>query len=315
KVWTRIAIMWRRHRQELGPFLEDKKREGFDYLSKDATIDCDRVDEYDAPLNDAFANGYYEEASRFFGAFYSFALKDNPYLHKACLMGIVEVRGAGILSGLNNISVYSVDSKEYSSCFGFTKDEILPLVEAKKLDIGKVTHWYNGYIIGDYLMVNPWSIMNYVKRGELRSYWITSSYTESIAHVLEPQSIEVLKQAFALICLEGDQEYSVSSLDTKVNYSNDDWNVNSIFHFFYTNDSSKGFVRLPNYEVRLSWEQEIMGLLGKKYKPLFGPRIPPLGRGRSDVVVDFGILKRVYIFEFKHSKSKVQLDSDSDGAL
>lgn len=249
--------MWRRHRQELGPFLEDKKREGFDYLSKDTTIDCDRactyleslieelaakyeknvivlVDEYDAPLNDAFANGYYEEASRFFGAFYSSALKDNPYLHKACLMGIGEVRGAGILSGLNNISVYSVDSKEYSSCFGFTKDEILPLVEAKKLHIEKVTHWYNGYIIGEYLMVNPWSIMNYVKRGELRSYWIASSYTESIAHVLEPQSVEVLKQAFALICLEGDQEYSVSSLDTKVNYSNDDWNVNSIFHFFCT---------------------------------------------------------------------------------
>jgi hypothetical protein len=78
------------------------------------------VDEYDAPLNHAFRKGYYDQASSFFGSFYSQALKGNSALKKAYLMGIVEVRGAGILSGLNNINVYSVGDERYSQYFGFT---------------------------------------------------------------------------------------------------------------------------------------------------------------------------------------------------
>ena len=57
------------------------------------------VDEYDAPLNNSFQNGYYDKASKLFGTFYSSSLKGNSALKKGCMMGIVEVRGAGILSG------------------------------------------------------------------------------------------------------------------------------------------------------------------------------------------------------------------------
>jgi hypothetical protein len=94
-------------------------------------------------MNNAFINGYYKEASRLFGTFYSFALKGNSALKKACLMGIVEVRDAVILSGLNNIRVYCSVPQKYSSYFGFTKEEIVPLVEASNLNIDKVMKEYN----------------------------------------------------------------------------------------------------------------------------------------------------------------------------
>lgn len=38
------------------------------------------VDEYDTPLNCAFRNGFYDQASKFFGTFFSMALKDNKSL-------------------------------------------------------------------------------------------------------------------------------------------------------------------------------------------------------------------------------------------
>lgn len=86
------------------------------------------IDEYDSPLNTAFLHGYYDDASKFFGSFYSWGLKGNPALKKACLMGIVEIRGVDILFGLNNLKVYSVSDQKYSQYFGFTRQEIESLV-------------------------------------------------------------------------------------------------------------------------------------------------------------------------------------------
>jgi hypothetical protein len=82
------------------------------------------VDEFDAPLNNAVRKGYYEVASQFFLKMFSLALKGNSALKKACLVGIVSPLGAGILSNLNNIGVFSVANKQFSKHFGFTHDEI-----------------------------------------------------------------------------------------------------------------------------------------------------------------------------------------------
>ena len=126
------------------------------------------VDEYESPLNHAFREGYYDEACEFFGSFYSQALKGNSSLEKACLMGIVEVRGAGILSGLNNICIYSVADQEYSSYFGFTEKEIIDFLGNGDA-IGEVIEWYDGYRSGKESVINPWSFVNWVKRKKLDS--------------------------------------------------------------------------------------------------------------------------------------------------
>ena len=82
------------------------------------------IDEYDTPLNNAHLNGFYAEASDFFGYFFSRALKGNPEMHRACLVGIEGFMGAGILSGLNHLKVCSVTDEKYSQYFGFTREEI-----------------------------------------------------------------------------------------------------------------------------------------------------------------------------------------------
>lgn len=56
------------------------------------------VDEYDVPLQNAYVEGYYEEAIKFFKTFYGVTFKDNPYLEKTVLTGVSRVAKESIFS-------------------------------------------------------------------------------------------------------------------------------------------------------------------------------------------------------------------------
>jgi hypothetical protein len=102
------------------------------------------IDEYDAPLNHAFRKGYFSKASDFFGSFYSNGLKSNSSLMSACLMGIVELRGIGMLSGLNNYVLYSSKTVKFSQYFGFTRDEVSKFLGE---DEKKLKMFWNGIMV------------------------------------------------------------------------------------------------------------------------------------------------------------------------
>ena len=108
------------------------------------------IDEYNAPIHAAFANGYAWRGLDFFRAFLTAGLKDNPHLFKAVLTGILRVARESIFSGLNNLVAYSLLRRELSTCFGFTEDEVRALLDrAGALDrLEAVRSWYNGYVFG-----------------------------------------------------------------------------------------------------------------------------------------------------------------------
>ena len=56
------------------------------------------IDEYDVPLQNAYVEGYYDEAVRFFKTFYGTTFKDNPYLEKTVLTGVSRVAKESIFS-------------------------------------------------------------------------------------------------------------------------------------------------------------------------------------------------------------------------
>lgn len=49
------------------------------------------VDEYDVPLQNAYVEGYYDQAVKFFRIFYGITFKDNQYLEKTVLTGVSRV--------------------------------------------------------------------------------------------------------------------------------------------------------------------------------------------------------------------------------
>jgi hypothetical protein len=62
---------------------------------------------------------YYEEIMR---NFLSGGLKDNEYLEKCVLTGILRVARESIFSGLNNLKACTILRNQYSEYFGFLEE-------------------------------------------------------------------------------------------------------------------------------------------------------------------------------------------------
>ena len=115
------------------------------------------VDEYDAPIINAFDKGYYNEAINFFQTFYSSALKTNNSLKYGVLTGITRIIKEGIFSGLNNLKVDTILNKKYSEYFGLLESEVIEMLDyfGMKYKIEEVKEWYNGYLFGESEVYNP----------------------------------------------------------------------------------------------------------------------------------------------------------------
>ena len=66
------------------------------------------IDEYDAPLQNAYVEGYYDEAKKFFTELYRRTLKDNPYLDRVIISGTSKVIKRDIYSGANCFELYEI---------------------------------------------------------------------------------------------------------------------------------------------------------------------------------------------------------------
>ena len=135
------------------------------------------IDEYDTPLTHAYQNGFLDPISNFMRNMFSAALKGNPYLEKGLMTGILRVSKNELLSGLNNLVIYSLFDNEYSQYFGFTEEEVAELTTRVGLShsLEEVRQFYNGYLIGDTVIYNPWSLMNYLYKKQLSPYWVLTS--------------------------------------------------------------------------------------------------------------------------------------------
>ena len=149
------------------------------------------VDEYDVPLQNAYVEGYYEDAIKFFKTFYGTTFKDNQYLEKTILTGVSRVAKESIFSGANNFKVYTVLDDEFSEDFGITREEMKKIIEDFDIheDEEEIKKWYDGYIIGKTEGIyNPWSILNYLTDRKLIPYWVNTSSNDLIKLILKNSS-------------------------------------------------------------------------------------------------------------------------------
>lgn len=153
------------------------------------------IDEYDAGIHAAHANGFYKEAIGFFGGFFLAGLKDNVHLERGVMTGILRVSRESIFSDLNNIGVYSVLERAFNTCFGFTENEVSALMEkASFADLmPEVRAYYDGYDFGGVEIYNPWSILNFLERndGILSPYWVGTSSNTLIKELLQHHAFRV----------------------------------------------------------------------------------------------------------------------------
>lgn len=149
------------------------------------------LDEYDVPLQNAYVQGFYDEAIEFFRTFYGTTFKDNQYIEKTVLTGVSRVAKESIFSGANNFDVFTILDNDFSEDFGITEKEMDKIIQDFNVqdDKEKIKEWYDGYKIGDTEGIyNPWSILKYLKNRKLMPYWVNTSSNDLIKLILKNSS-------------------------------------------------------------------------------------------------------------------------------
>ncbi len=145
----------------------------YDFFGKKVLI---LLDEYDTPLQEAYLYGYYEDMAGFMRRFFNNAFKSNPYMEKALITGITRISKESLFSDMNNLSIYTITSKKYNTCFGFTEKELFDSLICHDIEEKeKIKEWYDGFTIGGCKEIyNPWSMVNYMDRRSFEPYWVNS---------------------------------------------------------------------------------------------------------------------------------------------
>ena len=175
------------------------------------------LDEYDTPMQEAYVNGYWNELVSFTRSLFNATFKTNPNLERGILTGITRVSKESVFSDLNNLEVITTTSRKYADCFGFTEEEVFSALDAYGLGDKKseVKEWYDGFTFGDRRDIyNPWSILNYLDKGQLAPYWANSS-SNSLVNKLLREGGKGVKQEFERL-MKG--ETIVVELDEQVVY-------------------------------------------------------------------------------------------------
>ena len=259
------------------------------------------IDEYDAPLINAYEYGYYDEAILFFKVFYGEALKTNLYLRTGIMTGIIRVIKAGIFSDLNNLKVYSILDKEYSDFFGFTQEEVKKALEDFKIEyeLPDVKSWYDGYKFGNSEVYNPWSILNFLQHKELEAYWVKTSSNFLIKEALKNVNLDVKESLENLFNGENVEEVITgnSDLSSLLSY-HDIWEL-LLFSGYLTIDKKIDkklySLRLPNREI----------------KELFKDEFIDISFGESQFIKTMESLKRNKLEDFEKNLQKILLNSTS----
>ena len=170
------------------------------------------IDEYDVPLaraseKDTPENGYYAKMLDMIRGIMSTALKDNEFLQFAVITGCLRIAKESIFTGTNNFASYSVLDRQFSSYFGFTKDEVDKMLEAagrtEKADV--IRQWYDGYVFGDSFVYGPWDVINYLSvlrkypDEKPKNYWKNTSHNGILLTFVKRTDFQVSRKFEALL--------------------------------------------------------------------------------------------------------------------
>ena len=180
------------------------------------------LDEYDTPMQEAYIHGYWDEFTAFMRSFFNATFKTNPYLERAVMTGITRVSKESMFSDLNNLNVVTTTSDEYSTCFGFTQEEVFKSLDDMGLGANKadVKKWYDGFTFGEHKDIyNPWSITNYLDKKKFAPYWASTSSNGLVSRLLQRASADVKQMMEELISgkqiiVNFDEQIVFNQLDT-----------------------------------------------------------------------------------------------------
>ena len=230
------------------------------------------IDEYDVPLDKAYAHGYYEQMIDLIRAMFGAALKTNDSLFFAVLTGCLRVSKESIFTGLNNLMVHSISDTSFDEYFGFTDAEVGKMLA----DYGLESHhaearaWYDGYRFGGQDVYCPWDVINYCyalrasENAKPKAYWMNTSGNDMVRRLIS-KGTDGTTQVEIERLIAG--ETITKTLNENLTHNEIDANIGNIWSLLYMTgyltvadypDGNRYELKIPNYEVRQIFTQQVL---------------------------------------------------------
>ncbi len=201
------------------------------------------LDEYDTPLQEAWVYGYWKEMVEFIRGLFNSTFKTNPYLERAVMTGVTRVGRESIFSDLNNLEVVTTTSEKYEDSFGFTEQEVWEALQECGLYENRlaVKDWYDGFAFGKRKDIyNPWSIINYLDKKRLSTYWANTSSNGLVDQLIREGSVDIKISMENL--LKGGRLYK--EIDEQIIFDQLDADENAIWSLFLAG----GYLKAEGHE-------------------------------------------------------------------
>ena len=137
------------------------------------------VDEYDRPIVDALGDPALAEDNRnFLRGVYGMVKDCDAQIRFSFFTGVSKFPKVSIFSDLNNLTDITLDTRFATIC-GYTEDELGKVFapELEGLDRSDIRDWYNGYNWRggeEQKVYNPYGMLLFLQRREIRPYWFES---------------------------------------------------------------------------------------------------------------------------------------------
>ena len=201
------------------------------------------LDEYDTPLQEAWVYGYWKEMVEFIRGLFNSTFKTNPYLERAVMTGVTRVGRESIFSDLNNLEVVTTTSEKYEDSFGFTEQEVWEALQECGLYENRlaVKDWYDGFAFGKRKDIyNPWSIINYLDKKRLSTYWANTSSNGLVDQLIREGSVDIKISMENM--LKGERLYK--EIDEQIIFDQLDADENAIWSLFLAG----GYLKAEGHE-------------------------------------------------------------------
>ncbi len=230
------------------------------------------IDEYDVPLDKAYAHGYYDRMIDLIRAMFSAALKTNDSLFFAVMTGCLRVSKESIFTGLNNLMVHSISDVSFDEYFGFTDKEVGDMLTFYSLErhCDEAREWYDGYRFGEQNVYCPWDVINYCydlrsdPRAEPKAYWLNTSGNAMVRSLIQKAKTGTARMEIEEL-IAGKTIFKTLNEQLTHNEIND--SIENVWSLLYmtgyltiTERPSGGryALRIPNREVRQIYTQQVL---------------------------------------------------------
>ena len=163
------------------------------------------IDEYDSPLQHSWKTPEHEGCSLIYRSVFAILKADDEFEKLVFITGITKFTQISLFSVLNNLTNISF-FPEYAALCGITEQEIVDNFQPELERMSSLNGWdtqethnrlkdyYDGYHFCTRNMIdiyNPYSLINSLSTGELRTFWASSGSTSLLSKFVDNIEIEL----------------------------------------------------------------------------------------------------------------------------